>query len=134
MKEVEKFLTDNPVLYVATAGLDGKPKVRPFLFMFFDGGKLYLGTSNKKPVFAELQKQPYIEISSTSPKYEWIRISGKAVFTSDLAIKEKILERSPLVKQIYQTASNPDFEAFYIAEGKAVIADFSGNPPNEYSF
>ena len=30
MNEVIKFLKENPVQYIATIGLDGKPKVRPF--------------------------------------------------------------------------------------------------------
>lgn len=41
MNEVVKFLTENPVQYFATIGLDGKPKVRPFQFMLEYGGKLY---------------------------------------------------------------------------------------------
>ena len=48
-------------------------------------------------------------------------------------IKEKVIEASPLVKNLYENASNPIFEVFYLDEAKAVIADFSGNPPKEYS-
>ena len=33
----------------------------------------------------------------------------------------------------YQTADNPIFEVFYLANAKAVISDFSGNPPKEYT-
>jgi len=32
MKEVVKFLEENPVQYLATVSEDGKPKVRPFMF------------------------------------------------------------------------------------------------------
>ena len=44
MNEVVKFLTENPVQYFATIGLDGMPKVRPFQFMLEKGGKLYFCT------------------------------------------------------------------------------------------
>ena len=40
---------------------------------------------------------------------------------------------NPIVKGQYGDASNPIFEVFYLAEARAVIADFSGNPPQEYS-
>lgn len=133
MNEVIKFLTENPVQHFATVGVDGKPKVRPFQFMLAEGGKLYFCTSNQKAVYAELQKQPYVEICTTTPSFAWMRLSGKAVFASDLDIKAKILEHSPLVKKIYQKADNPVFEIFYLDEVRAVIADFSGNPPKEYS-
>lgn len=132
LQEVVQFLKDNPVQYFATVGLDGKPKVRPFQFMLEEGGKLYFGTNNQKDVYAQMQKQPYVEVSATSPSYVWIRLSGKAVFSGDVAIKAKIIESSPLVKKIYQSAENPIFEIFYLEEAKAVFADFSGNPPREY--
>ena len=134
MNEIIKFLTENPVQYVATVGVDGKPEVRPFRFMVEEEGKLYFCTNNQKEVYAEMSKQPYVEICTSSPSFAWIRLSGKVIFSNDLSIKEKVIESSGLVKSIYETATNPIFEVFYLENGKAVIADFSGNPPKEYSF
>ena len=42
-------------------------------------------------------------------------------------------ENYSLVKSLYQSATNPIFEVFYLDEAKATIADFSGNPAKEYS-
>jgi uncharacterized pyridoxamine 5'-phosphate oxidase family protein len=133
MKEVVEFLKANPVQYFATVGLDGRPKVRPFQFMLEQGGKLYFCTSNNKPVFKEIQKQPWVEICSCSPAFAWIRLNGKVVFSKDLNIKKKIIAGHDLLKTIYQTAENPIFEIFYLDQAKAVIADMSGKPPKEYS-
>ena len=69
--------------------------------------------------------------SVSSPTYQWIRLSGKAVFVDDKAIKEAALE-NPIVKGNYQTADNPAFEVFYLEDPYGVIADFSGNPPYEF--
>lgn len=131
MNDVVKFLTDNLIQYVATIGLDGKPKVRPFQFTLEQDGKLYYCTSNQKDVFKELQQNPYIEISTTSPESVWIRLKGKAVFTSELSIKTTILERYPAIQGIYQNAENPVFEVFYLEEAVATFYDFTGNPPKE---
>ena len=68
----------------------------------------------------------------SSPTYAWIRLSGKAVFEGSMAVKEMCMQY-PIVKGQYQTADNPIFEVFYLAGAHAVIADFSGNPPQEYS-
>lgn len=133
MKEVVEFLKANPVQYLATVGLDGKPKARPFQFMFEKGGKLFFCTNNKKDVYAQLQKNPYIELTVSSPAFAWIRLNGKVVFTNDLEIKKAIIETSDIVKSQYKTAENPIFEAFYLEEAKATIADFSGNPPRTYN-
>jgi len=133
MNKIVEFLNENPVQYFATIGLDGKPKVRPFQFMLERNKKLYFCTSNKKEVFEELKKCPYVEITASSPTFTWMRLSGKAVFATDIDIKKAILESSELVKSIYQTPENPIFEIFYLEDVHAVIADFSGNPPVEYT-
>ena len=133
MNEVVKFLKENPVQYFATVGKDNKAKVRPFQFILEDGGKLWFCTNNQKDVYEEMQANPYVQVCVSTPKFEWIRLSGKAVFKNDMDIKEKVIEASPLVKNLYENASNPIFEVFYLDEAKATIADFSGNPPKEYS-
>ena len=132
MSDVIKFLEENPIQYLATVGLDGKPKVRPFMFILERDGKLYFSTSNQKPLYKEIKKSPFVEIVTASPEFVWFRFNGKAVFSDDIEIKKAILEKSGIVKAQYQTAENPNLEALYIT-GKATIADFSGEPPKEYN-
>ena len=72
-----------------------------------------------------------IEVSVSSPAYAWIRLNGKAVFENNMPVKEMCIQ-NPIVKGQYQTADNPIFEVFYLADAHAVIADFSGNPPQVY--
>lgn len=132
MKEVVAFLQENPVQYLATVGRDGKAKCRPFMFAGEKDGKLWFCTNNRKDVYKDMQANPYVELSVSSPTYAWIRLNGKTVFENDKADKEMCLQ-NPIVKSQYQTADNPIFEVFYLAEAHAVIADFSGNPPKEYN-
>ena len=131
MKKVVEFLQENPVQYLATVSLDGKAKCRPFMFCFEREEKLWFCTGNFKEVYKELQANPYVQISVSSPTYQWIRLSGKAVFVNDKAIKEAALE-NPIVRGNYQSADNPAFEVFYLEDAHGVIADFSGNPPYEF--
>ncbi len=131
MNKVFEFLKENPLQYCATVGLDGKPKVRPFQMMYHEGGNLYYCTGAKKDVYAELNKNPFLEIS-VSTMERWLRIRGRVVWVDDIKAKEKIIAISPLVKSIYKTADNPVLKVFYIADAEAVIADFSGNPPEVY--
>jgi len=133
MKEVVEFLQENINGVLATVE-DGKPKARPFQFMFEEGGKFFFCTSNTKEVFKQMQVNPYVEFTSTSPSFAWIRLSGEAKFSSNVADKEKVLAVSELVKSIYQIADNPVFEVFYIEHGQAILADFSGQPPQSFTF
>ncbi len=131
MNEVVTFLQENPVQYLATIGRDGKAKCRPFMFCFERDGKLWFCTNNTKDVYKDMQENPYIEVSVSSPDYAWIRLNGKTVFENNMEVK-KLCMNNPIVKGQYETASNPIFEVFYLEDAKVVIADFSGNPPKEY--
>ena len=132
MKEVVEFLQANPVQYLATVGRDGKAKCRPFMFCLEQEGKLWFCTNNTKDVYKDLQANPELEVSVSSPEYAWIRLNGKAVFENNMEVKEACM-LNPIVKGQYNEASNPIFEVFYLANAKAVIADFSGNSPKEYN-
>lgn len=132
MKKVIAFLQENPVQYLATIGRDGKAKCRPFMFAGEMDGKLWFCTNSTKDVYKDMQVNPYVELSVSSPSYAWIRLSGKAVFENNMAAKDMCMA-NPIVKGQYGDASNPIFEVFYLAEARAVIADFSGNPLQEYS-
>lgn len=131
MNKVAAFLNANPVQYLATVGRDGKAKCRPFMFAGELEGKLWFCTNNQKDVYKDMQANPEIEISVSSPEYAWIRLHGKAVFENNMAAKEMCI-RNPIVKGQYQTAANPIFEVFYLDDLHGVIADFSGNPPYQF--
>ena len=118
MSKAVEFLNENPVQYLATVGRDGKAKCRPF-------------TNNTKDVYKDMQENPEIEISVSSPSYAWIRLHGTAVFENNMAVKEVCMQ-NPIVKGQYQTADNPIFEVFYLDNAHGVIADFSGNPQYEF--
>ena len=131
IETIVEFLQANPVQYLATVGRDGKAKCRPFMFSHLQDGKLWFCTNSKKDVYAEMQENPYIEISTSSPEYAWIRLNGKVVFEDNMQAKEGAIA-NPIVKSQYGTADNPIFEVFYLAEAHATIADFSGNPPQSF--
>lgn len=131
MNEVVKFLNENPVQYLATVGRDGKAKCRPFMFLFEQEGKLWFCTNSTKDVYKDMQANPEIEVSVSSPTYAWIRLHGTATFENNMAVKEGAMG-NPIVKSQYGEATNPIFEVFYLKNAHGIIADFSGNPP--YTF
>ena len=133
MSKVVEFLQANPVQYLATVGRDGKAKCRPFMFSGEMDGKLWFCTNNTKDVYKDMQSNPEIEISVSSPEYAWIRLHGKAVFENNMAAKEMCIQ-NPIVKSQYGEATNPIFEVFYLEDAHGSIADFSGNPPYQFKF
>ena len=121
MDEVVKFLQENPVQYLATVGRDGKAKCRPFMFAGQLNGRLWFCTNNTKDVYRDMQANPNVEVSVSSPAYAWIRLNGEAVFENNMAAKEMCM-RNPIVKGQYGEATNPVFEVFYLKNAQGVRA------------
>ena len=71
-------------------------------------GKLWFCTNNQKDVYKDMQENPEVEISVSSPEYAWIRLHGKAVFENNMAAKEMCIQ-NPIVKGQYGEATNPIF-------------------------
>ena len=58
MNCVIKILEENPLVSLATNGLDNNSKIRPILYYFEEDEKPYFCTSNKKkPMYKEMQKK-----------------------------------------------------------------------------
>lgn len=133
MYEVVTFLEKSKVQYLATHGMDGKPKVRPFQFMFEEDDRLWFCTANHKEVYHELMANPFIELCASGEKMSWMRISGKVNFEDNKKIKEKVFEVSSLVKGIYKNVDNPSFEVFYLDECTASIS-WIGKAPQIVKF
>jgi uncharacterized pyridoxamine 5'-phosphate oxidase family protein len=132
MKEVVEFLKANPVGALATVE-GGKARVRPFQFMYEDGGALWFCTSTKKKVYAQLKASPQVEFLASSGT-TWLRVAGEVAFSDELAKKERVIASSELVRSIYKEAANPVFAVFKIERGTAVLSDFSGKEPRTWSF
>jgi len=126
MHEVLKYLTDNPVFYIAT--VDGNmPKVRPFGFVMEYEGKLCFCTSNQKNVYKQLKANPNFELSTASADGSWLRLKGKAVFCTTIESKNAALKAAPMLKNMY-SAEDSLFEIFYIEDGEATFNSMTGEP------
>ena len=133
MKEVVSILNDKSAFgYLATVD-DGKPRVRPWGFMFEENGRLYFATASNKDVYKQLTIVPYIEYSKTTQNMVWIRVSGEIKFDDDIIKKERIFKLEPMLKKLYQSPHNPIFKIFYLEHGKATIDNFS-NPQRSFEF
>ncbi len=133
MQKVIDFLSANTTVFLATSD-SGAARVRPFQFQFAENGRLWFCTARSKETFAQLQSDPRLEFSCISPKMETLRVKGQANLDDDMAVKRRIIENNGLVRSVYGSAENPDFTVFSVDHGTAFMFDFSGNPPQSFSF
>lgn len=120
LQDVASYLDNIGIQFLATIGLDGKPKVRPMQYMILDDGKLWFCTSSEKDVYKELQANPALELcgcklEENEIQTPWIRFSAEAVFEERQDIRDAIIEKSSIVNALYsKMRKNPIFKVFYL--------------------
>jgi uncharacterized pyridoxamine 5'-phosphate oxidase family protein len=131
MHQTAEFLRSCRTFYVATVEKD-QPRVRPFGALDEFEGKLYLITSNKKPVFAQLTQNPKVEICAMNGEMKWIRIAATAVVDPRREAKAHMLETNPGLGRMY-SVDDGIMEVFYLKDATATISSFSA-PPEVLTF
>ena len=125
MKKIVEYLNENKMGTLSTLK-DGIPKSRPFQFQFEKDGKFYFVTSNQKEVYKELTSAGVAAFSVLGKDMRWVRLNGKVKFINNPELKEYVLGKEKLIKDIYKSVDNPVFEMFYIHEGQLSFHEFAG--------
>lgn len=95
MQEVAAFLEKAGHFYLATCE-EGGARVRPIKYTFIMDNKLLFVTSSKKEMYAQLLKNPKVEISRTAEdKSAYLRYKGSAVECKDADVKAQLLAAHP---------------------------------------
>ena len=130
MKEVQEFLKDCGVYYLATVD-NNEPRVRPFGTAEIFENHLYIQTGKKKNVFKQIMDNPIVELCAFKDG-KWIRVTGKLVLDDRIEAKKDMLDKNPNLRGMYDE-NDPNTAVFYFESGKAIISSFT-EPPKEISF
>ena len=120
LQAVADYLDHVGIQFMATIGLDGKPKVRPMQYMVLEDDKLWFCTNAKKEVYAELQANPCLELCGCKLEPDELQtpcicFSAEAVFEERQDIRDAIIEKSAIVNALYKhMRDNPIFKVFYL--------------------
>ena len=124
MNKAAQFLADSKTFYLATTE-DDQPRVRPFGAVMEWDGKVYICTNNKKEVYAQIQKNPKVEISAMDQSFNWIRIAGKLVTDNRREAREAMLKAQPGLESMYKL-DDGIFEVLYFTDATATISNIKG--------
>lgn len=125
MKEIQEFLSDCGVYYLATVEGD-QPRVRPFGTAEIFEDKLYIQTGKSKNVSKQIQINPNVELCGFKDG-KWIRVTGKLVRDNRIIAKKDMLDKNPNLKNMY-SAEDDNTEVLYFESGVAVISSFTSEP------
>jgi uncharacterized pyridoxamine 5'-phosphate oxidase family protein len=121
MNKATQYLKESKTFFIAT--MDGdQPRVRPFGAVAEIDGKTYICMNNTKKVFAQLMKNPKVEICGMIGM-NWYRIWGTLVRDDRYEARKAFLDQSPI--PMYK----PDdgiYEVFYFDEVHGKLESFQG--------
>lgn len=118
VEKVSRFLEEAKTFYFLTTDGD-KPKGRPFGFHLLDDGKLYFGCGTFKNVFAQLTRNPNVEILAVRGG-EFMRYDGTVKIVKDAALLEKVRAAMPQIMSLYDR-NGWEMGLFYLENGHAEI-------------
>ena len=117
-----RFLRECTYCFLATNAGE-KPRLRPMGYVYADEKALYFATDTRKGVYTDLTKNPYVELASYNLNTrQWIRISGRALLTDSLMVREEMEILYPMIWQEYVGKEEVYFVIFQIVIEEAAIA------------
>lgn len=126
MKEVLEYLKSCGTFYLASTDED-QPHVRPFGAVCEFEEKLYIVTNNQKKVFAQMLKNPKIEISGMH-KGTWIRLQAEVVLDTRLEARVAMMEDNKASLSNLYTVDDHLMEVLYLKNATATIYSFTDAP------
>lgn len=125
MQRICDFLKEAGTYYLATVDGD-QPRVRPFGTVDLYNGRLGIQTGKKKELFAQISKNPKVEICAVRGG-EWIRVSGEVYPDDSIDACEHMLKDYPELRSLY-TPGDGNCVVLYFKSGTAVISSFTAEP------
>ncbi len=90
-------------------------------------GQLYFTTTNDKPVYAQLCKNPNVSYCASDKNYNpVISLNGKVKFVDDMYVRACILMEFPSLKNHYKIADNPKYVLFTIDISEVEVYTHTG--------
>ena len=126
MQEVLNYLKNANTYFLAT--IDGdQARVRPFGTISEFEGKLYIQTGKIKPCFAQMEKNPKIEICAMGSDGTWLRVAATAVPDERIEARQHLLDEYPSLQGMYK-ADDGNCEVLYLKDATATFCSFTSEP------
>ena len=121
-------LRNAPCLLAAVIGPDGLPMAKNVSVRYEEDGALYFDAAKDTLFYGGLSMHPVFRLYAKDGDGTLLRLTAKAVFTEDAAIRDKCFAASPALGERY--ADNPKrFIAFFLASATAEIIPEGSEEP-----
>lgn len=114
MSKAYNFLRECGYFYVLTVNGDF-PAGRPFGAVMEYNEKLYISTNDGNKAHQQIRKNGNIQIlAKKEGTRQWLRITGIAAESTDIKLKQKMLEECPVLTKHFSTAESEHYLLFQV--------------------
>lgn len=114
---IRQMVLDSGMGYLATCEAD-QPRVRAMMPIFKDDGRLLAATFPHTKKVGQIAKNPKIEICFVDRKLSHCRIEGRAVVSTDKALKDELWNKQMMLRQFFSGVEDPNFILIVITPTK----------------
>ncbi|MBI4857882.1 MAG: pyridoxamine 5'-phosphate oxidase family protein [Acetobacterium woodii] len=131
MINYEEILNQKVTGVLATVD-ENEAQTRIFQTLWVENNRVYFCTGAQKDVYKQLTSNPNASYCVENKFSPVLSVNGKASFVEELEYKERAFEVLPMLKNLYQEPTNPNFKVFYI-DIKQVKTFSYAEGPKEYN-
>lgn len=126
MSKIYDFLRECGAFFLSTTEGD-KPQTRPFGAVMEEDGILYVSTSNRKDVYAQMKKNPEVQIVCLKPgTRDWLRVEARAEEEKSRERKGRMLEACPVLKKRFSSSEDGNFALFALHVRRSLLMTDEG--------
>lgn len=103
-----------PFPFLATAGLDGQPRVRPVSALHIDGFTVYLANLRSYGKTSEIADNPQVELCFLDSRHDQVRITGHAEVVDDRDTLHAIWNGNPLLQSYVNAPDDAELVVYRI--------------------
>jgi uncharacterized pyridoxamine 5'-phosphate oxidase family protein len=122
--QVVAYIQEVKFGYLATAGADNAPRVRPIGMHTLYGDHLYFFTFGNTRKVAEIENNPQVEVAwSKLQEQSQVRIRGKMTVEEDEAIIQQFKQDNPMVAKLLPEAAQHLFCLYKLQPEEVEMAE-----------
>lgn len=99
---------------LATIDREGRPRLRPVSPVRSEGFTVWVASLRSSNKTAEIEGNAAVELCYLDEGHDQVRISGRAERIDERAVKQKIWDDNPLLRQFLGSIDNPEFVLYRI--------------------
>jgi general stress protein 26 len=119
---IRRFQEQCDVAMLATVEGD-KPRIRPMAPLSVEGNVIWMAAFANSEKMAQMAHNPHVELCYIDDQRRHLRVSGTAEAVDDAALKDKMWEIHPSLREYFRSPRSPQYRLIKVTVTKAMVME-----------